>query len=361
MSRKSRAGWRKLGWTMAALAIGIAAVTGVSTAAAGATAQPGAQALAVHTLLSGRSASAGAAVNKFWTPKRLASAKSLDGSAPSRRPPSAGQTPSAGQSPSAGQVEAPARTTNAVRPATYVPPALPPSEGAAQVGVSSTVGRVFFTDSAGGVYACSGSSVTSEAGDMVLTAGHCVFGGSGLVNDFSVPRNWYGNWVYVPGYYVDGSGYGHEPYGGWDAWAIATSSAWITSADESQDIGFGLVVRNSSNQALTTVVGGQGLTWDQPLYEPVTAYGYPVNPSNPAAPVGVKTCVSSLGMYYSVGSIICGLGPGASGGPWLVNQDAWGMGYVAGINTVWYPGLNLMDSPWFSTNVLTMYTSLRNS
>jgi hypothetical protein len=301
-----------------------------------------------HMLPANHTTSASASAEKYWTQDRMKSAKSLDGSVP------------VGVKPTAAQ-----RMANAtiVQPAAYVPPELPPSKGNAAVGVSSTVGRVFFNDSSGALDACSGSSVTSEAGDMVLTAGHCIYGGANFQNDGKVPRNWYGNWTYVPGYYVDGSGYAHAPYGWWAAWGLVSSGSWYYNADETQDMGIALMAHNGINQPLTTVVGGQGLTIEPPLNQPTVAYGYPVNLANPSAPVNVQTCHSQIGTYYNtLALLICSMGPGSSGGPWLIFQDAWGMGLIAGINTVWEPAFGLMDSPWFSaSNILPIYTQFRNT
>jgi len=347
MSTKFRIRLRRLGGAAAAAVVAVAAFTATPPSASAAASQVPATSVE-HDLPAGRTASAAVSVEKFWTPQRMKSARLLDA------------TVATGRMPSAARLTA---TVNTVRPAAYVPAELPPSMGLAAVGVTSTVGRVFFSDPNGSVDGCSGGSVTSEAGDMVLTAGHCVYGGSNFENDGKVPRGWYQNWVYVPGYYVDASGAAHTPYGIWAAWGAVTTPTWYYSnpADETQDVAVGLVMRNAANQSLTTVVGGQGLTIESPLLQPVRSYGYPVDPNNPSAPVGLQTCTSRLGKLPSQGVMICGMGPGSSGGPWLIFQDAWGMGLVAGINTYWDPQLDVMYSPWFSAqNILPIYTDWRN-
>ena len=196
---------------------------------------------------------------------------------------------------------------------------------------------------------------------MVLTAGHCIFGGPQFDNSGNQPRNWYYNWIYIPGYYVY-NGLGFAPYGIWNAWEIASTAPWIGYADTSQDVGMALMVHNSSGYALTTIVGGQGLTWDLPVGQQVTDYGYPVNPTNPSAPAGLQSCSAPIYRYGGTGpyaDITCAMAaPGASGGPWLAFQDAWGMGLVGGLNSFIWPGTNFVFSPWFSQYVYNMYASL---
>ena len=92
-------------------------------------------------------------------------------------------------------------------------------------------------------------------------------------------------------------------------------------------------------------------------------YCYPVDPSNPAAPVGLRSCAAPLYRYGGTGpygDVACSMGPGASGGPWLYGTDGWGMGYIVGINSQIIPGYDLVFSPWFSQNALNLYGALRN-
>ncbi|WP_307625540.1 trypsin-like serine peptidase [Streptomyces turgidiscabies] len=121
------------------------------------------------------SASDAGALARFWTPERMANAVSLDKVAASTRPDAAKALAPTG------------------KPGTT--PAARARSGTAglRINESAAVGRVFFTNpSNGGSYACSASALNSDSKQMVVTAGHCVHGGSG--------GTWMTNWVYVPRY-----------------------------------------------------------------------------------------------------------------------------------------------------------------
>ncbi|SDI02958.1 hypothetical protein SAMN05421505_13117 [Sinosporangium album] len=75
-----------------------------------------------------------------------------------------------------------------------------PSSKVKNVNLPKTIGKVFF-EKGGKTYWCSGSSIQSNYGNLVATAGHCVYDVQGN-NDVM------DKWVFVPAYYQ-----GKAPYG----------------------------------------------------------------------------------------------------------------------------------------------------
>ncbi len=75
-----------------------------------------------------------------------------------------------------------------------------------------TVGKLFFSNSAGSTFVCSASVVNSENKDLVWTAGHCVSDGRGT---------FYRNWQFVPAYRS-----GSASFGVWTPRRVSTTSEW---------------------------------------------------------------------------------------------------------------------------------------
>ncbi|MDZ5609121.1 hypothetical protein U2I54_19140 [Bacillus pseudomycoides] len=94
------------------------------------------------------------------------------------------------------------------------PPTAPIDESfSTKAVVPKTTGKLYFRKNANsGTYVCSASVVNSDQDNAILTAGHCVHGGSAEL--------WYTDFVFVPGYYNGDRYYGnwmwekvHAPYG----------------------------------------------------------------------------------------------------------------------------------------------------
>lgn len=331
--------------TTAAAPTGIAPVTAPVTGSAAAPVTASATVVR-YDVVANRGSGAPASAISYWTPDRLRRAQLVDQAKPA-------------ESQRTGRASLAAAATGiAPAPALTATPAyqLPPSHGSLNVGVSSTVGRVFFNDNAGGLYSCSASSVSSEGQDLLYTAAHCVFGGAGLVNDGSVPRAMYQNWVYIPGFYGFGP-YTYAPYGVWTASVLATFSPWVESASLPYDLA-AVTVAPHGSQTLVGLLGANAITWDPPSVQEVHAYGYPaVAPFDGNA---LRSCVANSGRYGGTGpylDIVCDMNQGSSGGPWLVNTDASGVGYLTGVNS--WVAFGLMFSPYFTTSALDLYNAMR--
>jgi len=286
-----------------------------------------------------------AAVN-YWTPARMASAKSADALAPHAQSPS-----------TAGAAAAPAASAGVVH---KVPPvagtyratkAAGPSAGGKASAVASdtiyatpAIGKVFF--SIGNVgYACSGSSVNSDSGELVLTAGHCVY-------DVAAGA-WAGNFVYVPGY--DGG----APYGIWSA-AILTTFAGYTTGDATLDTGF-VAVTGPGN--LRNTVGAMGLeTGYSSFANPLLTMGYPPN-----SPNWQYYCLATATVSFGDGFVFmpCAQGPGASGSPILDGFDAsTGLGNDASDLTLewtYSDGSHANSGPIFTSQTWSLYESIQGT
>jgi hypothetical protein len=68
--------------------------------------------------------------------------------------------------------------------------------GSRSLAPATTTGKVFFTDHTGGHWVCSGSLVNSVAKNVVITAGHCVYGTAG--GELPAGETWHSNWVFAP-------------------------------------------------------------------------------------------------------------------------------------------------------------------
>jgi V8-like Glu-specific endopeptidase len=247
---------------------------------------------------------ASAIITAYWTPQRLAAAIPLD-TAPATAP----ATASRGQNGSAAK---PAGTPSVVAaPAAPVPGAIRPA-----VNFTNAEGKVFFHNPAtGGDYSCSGGTVNSGKRRLVLTAGHCVHGGSG--------QQWMTNWVFYPGYQF-GAGWA----GAFPAYQLWAKTAWINNSNFSYDYAFAITQNGPSGTTVVDTVGGNGLIVN-PGRPFVTAIAYPGNFNNGEQQAYCQGTLSARSIFNSDQQLNCDLRFGASGGPWMENySDSTLLGYT---------------------------------
>ncbi len=202
-------------------------------------------------------------------------------------------------------------------------------------------------------YQCSGSVVNSPAGNVVLTAGHCVIdpGPGTTATDI----------VFIPGY-RDGA----EPYGEWPATSFVTTPEWKNTAstgnpndsDEAGDMAMlRLGNRPSDNASIQSVVGSVGIAFNQARNQTYMEYGYPA-----AFPYdGSRLYEHTSGLSYNDSSftpatmgISSDFTGGSSGGPWLVGSPPQAMS----INVYNYNTLpNVMFGPYFGSIAQNLYDS----
>jgi V8-like Glu-specific endopeptidase len=198
--------------------------------------------------------------------------------------------------------------------------------------VARSTGRVFFTlDDIG--YSCSGSAVDAAAGDVVVTAAHCVSNTAG---------RWAANWIFVPGY-RDGT----EPYGAFTARRFFVSPLWAGpggkagGADERYDVAFVTVNsppqgpgRNAQAAEVVPLPASQPVSFGERFAAGATyVFGYPAEP--PYTGLYPNYCAGparagGLGGAWTR----CAMTAGDSGGPWLARfSPRAGVGTIVAITT----------------------------
>jgi V8-like Glu-specific endopeptidase len=174
------------------------------------------------------------------------------------------------------------------------------------------VGALFTTSSGQlGKHFCTASVVDSPAGDLVLTAAHCVTGISGTID-------------FVPGY-----DNGPAPYGVWTVTKVYVDQAWRSSARQDDDFAFLRVSDPSSSIPVEDETGAEKLATGTPAgRQLVRVIGYPDATNQPV------TCQNWLRepMRDQLEFDCGGYTDGTSGGPFLSQVDpSTGQGQVIGV------------------------------
>lgn len=213
------------------------------------------------------------------------------------------------QPPAPAAPAKPAPTTTATTATVSNPLTGQPFSGVAQVGA-------LFNSSNGSPtsHHCTGSVVDSPAGDIVITAAHCVYGGSGPA----------ANQVFVPAY-----DNGSKPYGDWNVTAVYVAPQWASSHDPDYDVAF-VVVHNAdgSSTPIQKVVGADTLAVDQSYTPLTTVIGYPSDTNQPITCTNYTTEFTSTQLQWD-----CDNYPdGTSGSPFLTDYNPQtGLGTVVGV------------------------------
>jgi V8-like Glu-specific endopeptidase len=195
------------------------------------------------------------------------------------------------------------------RGAPTVPPAL--LHGRFYDGTSA-VGALF-TLSGGQLsqHFCTASVVDSPAGDLVITAAHCLHG--------KQP----GQVAFVPEYHRH-----HEPYGSWTVTRVFVDAAWTRSENPNDDVAFLVVSQPGNPTPVQRLTGGEKLAtgWRAALL--VQVIGYPDGRERPITCTARTRAFGRRQMEFDCG----GYTDGTSGGPFLANvHPATGLGAVAGV------------------------------
>jgi V8-like Glu-specific endopeptidase len=185
-------------------------------------------------------------------------------------------------------------------------PAAAAPVSAGPFGSPTAVGPLFL-GGLGQPHGCTASVVASPAGNVIVTAAHCLAGPGTAV-------------VFAPGY-----ANGVAPYGMWNVVAAYGNPAWLNGGDTTADYAFLVVVPSASNptQASVQSVVGANVLGTQPAASmDVTMSGYPMG-------TGSSTVVCTRTVIYdgSYPTSTCpGFVGGTSGGPWVTS--------VGGVSTV---------------------------
>ncbi len=187
------------------------------------------------------------------------------------------------------------------------------STSGGQVFAGTPAVGALFAASAGklGQHFCTASVIDSPAGDLAITAAHCVTSTSGTID-------------FVPGY-----DNGHTPYGVWTVTKVYVDQAWNSSSDQDDDFAFLRISQPGSSVPVEDETGAEKLGTGTPASRQlVQVIGYPSASSQPV------TCQNRLSepMADQLEFDCAGYTDGTSGGPFLskVNQST-GQGMVVGV------------------------------
>jgi hypothetical protein len=297
---------------------------------------PGGAAAQAPLRHAGDSAKTVAQVSAYWTPQRMANADPL------------GLLSATGTPPDAAARNPGASTLRSGSSASYSSFELTDTTSFP----NRVHGKVFFTKPGVGNFVCSGTVVDAGNRSTVITAGHCVHDGG----------NWSTNFAFAPGY-RNLNGAGNAPYGVWAASDEAAPQPWVDSENLKYDVGAVVIARNGSGQTLENVVGGRGITFNQPTSQSFRSYGYPAQPTSAHSFDGTRlwACDSSAPVADSPSTasgpntmgIGCDMTGGSSGGGWVTDPSS---GYLNGVNSYKYASQpNMMYGPYFGSTVQALY------
>lgn len=238
----------------------------------------------------------------------------------------------------AAHARIPDRTAPRLRTATRTAPhvrTLGVSHPAADTPGDARVGALFHAGRPASHF-CTAAVVDSPAGNLVVTAAHCLSGGAGDV-------------VFVPGY-RDGT----APYGTWRVLDVVTDPRWDGDRNEDLDVAFA-VVESQNGRSVEDVVGGDRLGVDREQNPRIRLVGYPNDREHPIA------CTNAAEPYgaHQLRIACTGYTNGTSGGPWLTDVDpATGTGTVVGVIGGHERGGATADvsyTPYFGEDIAALY------
>jgi V8-like Glu-specific endopeptidase len=291
-----------------------------ASAAPSGAAATGAKAVAQGTATASSSSSASAPASGSGTSGSGASGSSVTPA------PKASATATPGSAPSTAAKPVSAPPTTALGESEV----LTASEQPSQVGA-------LFSGGLSGSHHCTASVVDSPAGDVIVTAGHCLTSGT-TTND-----------VFVPGY-RDGS----APYGVWQISSVVQDSAWTSSQDPDDDVSFA-VVEPLNGRSLESVVGSYTLGTSGVTDSRIQITGYPESTDEPLSCTGDGSAFTSTQLQ-----IYCtNYTDGTSGSGWISGYDpTTGAGTLIGVIGGYETGGDTADvsySPVFGSAVRALY------
>jgi V8-like Glu-specific endopeptidase len=207
---------------------------------------------------------------------------------------------------------------------------------------NSAVGALFSTSGGRlGTHFCTASVVHSPAGDLLLTAAHCVTGYSE-----TSPAGL----AFVPGY-----DNGYAPYGIWAVTRVFVDSAWESTANPNDDFAFLTVARPGNSTPIEDITGAELLGIGQPPTDMVQVTGYPDGLDLPVTCRNRASAFSSTQMQFDCD----GYTDGTSGSPFLIHGDtATGESTVIGVIGGYQRGGGSPDVSYaatFGANVQALY------
>jgi V8-like Glu-specific endopeptidase len=205
-------------------------------------------------------------------------------------------------------------------------------------GMTSTVGALFVRTTSGqlGKHFCTGSVVDSPAGDLVITAAHCLINRAASQVDF------------IPEY-----AHGKGPYGVWTATKIIEDPEWTSFGDPDDDFAFLVVHKPGSKAAIQTLTGGEVLGVGARAGWTVRVAGYPDTLDAPITCENPARDFSPTQFEFDCG----GFTNGTSGSPLLATAGPLGETVIGVIGGYQQGGLtpSVSYAAKFSTRMAALY------
>ncbi|MBS2536626.1 trypsin-like serine protease [Catenulispora sp. NF23] len=206
-------------------------------------------------------------------------------------------------------------------------------------GGTAVAGVLYKTDTGVSSHFCSASVVHSAAGNLVITAAHCVYS-DGPKSDVA----------FAPGFHD-----GQMPYGSWAVTKVVVSQNWQDNNDPDEDVAFLQVAPSPSGASLESVTGADQIAFDQGFGMPVTVPAYPQGSDTPITCTAPAVKFSSTQTEWDCR----GYPDGTSGAPFLTKVDSSGeKGTVVGVIGGYEQGGDSPDvsySAYFGSAVQALY------
>ncbi|MEV4742205.1 serine protease [Streptomyces sp. NPDC049555] len=181
---------------------------------------------------------------------------------------------------------------------------------AAEADPSPAVGPLFYTAQDEPVHGCTASVVHSAAGDLVVTAAHCVYM-DGFRTDLA----------FVPGY-----DRGAAPYGVWVPRSIDVAPEWTEDRDPDYDVAFLRMEPAEGAGSLERATGAARIRFDPPARGPARVVGYPNDGERPVACRGTTQAEGATQLRFDCEGLL----NGTSGSPFLADDGATLVGVLGG-------------------------------
>lgn len=205
---------------------------------------------------------------------------------------------------------------------------------------ASRVGAIF-SHSASGNHFCTASVVDSPRHDLLITAAHCINGGTngGPQQDI----------VFIPGY-RDGA----APYGVWTPRKLIVDPRWTNSSDPDYDVGF-VVLNSLYGKNIEDVLGANKLGFEPGYSNLVRVTGYPASADAPVACGNWTTEQSPSQLRFDCG----GFYGGTSGSPFVTRFDPFSdTGTIIGVIGGYQEGgdtPSISYSSYFGSGIRSLY------
>jgi V8-like Glu-specific endopeptidase len=185
-------------------------------------------------------------------------------------------------------------------------------------------------------HTCTASVVASPAGDLVITAAHCV----SRINRYAFAPAYHNGWA---------------PYGIWTVTKVFVDQSWAASASPDDDVAFLVVKQAGNGRRIENLTGAERLGTGWRPVQAAVVIGYPEGKEWPITCQATTRAFGSDQMEFDCG----GYTDGTSGGPFLARvSPVTGLGTVIGVIGGYEQGgytPSVSYSPRFGRAVAALY------